>query len=156
MVQFNTIEAIDVANWFISKAEKENSQMGLAKLNKLVFYAHGWCLCLYNMPLVTEHIIAMSWGPSFPSIYEFAGIYGSGPITSKLGVGSVADGDPRVPLLERIWVVYGSFSAEQLSRLVCELDGPWFKTIKENRDRRGATILDKTLKDYFGSLAKYH
>lgn len=143
-----------VANWFINKARECGDSITAMKLQKLIFYAHGWCLALYEDPLVEDQVEAWTYGPVFPHIYHLAKSYGSKPITSLLNEffsepSIVGAGDPRVPLLERIWDIYGKYSAIELSEMTHEPGGPWDTTIKENPGRRGTDIPDEVLKVYF-------
>jgi uncharacterized phage-associated protein len=128
-----TIEA--VANWFIKKANENGESLTAMKLQKLIYYAHGWCLALYNLPLVEDQVQAWTYGPVFPRIYHLAKAYGSEPIDSLLysylsTPSVVQDSDPRIPLLEKIWEVFGKYSASQLSRMTHEPGGPWDKVSK--------------------------
>ena len=158
MTSLLTTEA--VANWFILKAKENGESITAMKLQKLIYYAHGWCLALYERPLVKDKVQAWTYGPVFPHIYHLAKAYGSEPIDSLLyGYRSppsvVQDSDPRIPLLEKIWEVFGKYSASQLSRMTHELGGPWDRTRKDNPDRRGATIPEELLTEYFSETGAY-
>lgn len=146
-----------VGNWFINKAKENGTSITAMKLQKLIFYAHGWCLALYSTPLVEDQVEAWTYGPVFPHIYHLAKSYGSQPITSLLNdffsePSLVPAGDPRIPLLEKIWDVYGKYTALDLSEMTHEPGGPWDITVKNNPGRRGTDIPDTLLKDYFQSL----
>ncbi len=146
-----------VANWFILKSKEQAESMTAMKLQKLIYYAHGWCLALYNEPLVEDQVEAWTYGPVFPKVYHLAKYYGSEPITSPLNEifsdpSFIPGSDPRIPLLEKIWEVYGGYSASQLSRMTHEVGAPWDKTIKDNPGRRGTDIPDKVLQEYFSQV----
>ena len=146
-----------VANWFIIKATESGERLTAMKLQKTIYYAHGWCLALYKVPLVTEYVQARIFGPIFPSIYDLSKKYGSNPIDSLLyeyasTPSLIQDSDPRIPLLERIWEVYGKYSATHLSMMVNEIDGPLSITLKNNLGRRGMNIPEDLLTEYFISL----
>jgi uncharacterized phage-associated protein len=149
-----------VANWFILKAKENGESITAMKLQKLIYYAHGWCLALYKRPLVEDKVQAWTYGPVFPHVYHLAKAYGSDPIDSLLygyfpPPSVVQDSDPRIPLLEKIWDVFGKYSASQLSRMTHELGGPWDKTIKLNPGRRGTTIPEDLLIEYFSKTGAY-
>lgn len=130
------------------------------KLQKLIYYAHGWCLALYNKPLVEDQVQAWTYGPVFPRVYHLAKTYGSEPIDSLLygylSEPSVVQGsDPRIPLLEKIWEVFGKYSASQLSRMTHEPGGPWDKISKSYPGRKGTTIPEDLLTEYFAKTGAY-
>jgi uncharacterized phage-associated protein len=146
-----------VANWFINKAKEEGKSITAMKLQKLIYYAHGWCLGLYNTALVEDQVEAWTYGPVFPHVYHLAKTYGSRPISSLLSnifaePSLVAEGDPRIPLLEKIWETYSKYTALELSDMTHEPDGPWQKTILLNPGRRGTDIPDDVLRNYFQQL----
>jgi len=145
------LSSLAVANWFIEKARSGNQSITAMKLQKLIYYAQGWCLALYDEPLVSERVEAWQYGPVFPDVYHAAKGYGSGPITEPLEPYSIAfsfditdqnvpEGDPRISILEKIWNVYGKFSAYQLSSMTHIDGGPWQQTWLNNPGRRGTDI----------------
>jgi len=145
-----------VANWFIKKVRENGHSITVMKLQRLVYYAHGWCLALYKTALVKDQVEAWAFGPVFPRIYHLAKQYGSQPITSPLSdsftkPSLVAGDDPRVPLLEKIWEVYGRYTDSQLSRMANKPDGPWHRTMQLNPGRRGTNIPDSELINHFSS-----
>lgn len=60
-------------------------------------------------------------------------------------------GDPRIPLLERIWSVYGDFTDIQLLRFVC--NGPMNGIREKAEGYRFATIPDTWLRDEFRAMS---
>jgi uncharacterized phage-associated protein len=158
MTSYLTTEA--VANWFILKAKENGESITAMKLQKLIYYAHGWCLALYNVALVEDQVQAWIYGPVFPRLYHLAKAYGSEPIDSLLygylsAPSIVQDSDPRIPLLEKIWEVFGKYSASQLSRMTHEPDGPWDKISKSYPGRKRTTIPEDLLTDYFAKTGAY-
>lgn len=147
------------ANWFISKAKESGERVTAMKLQKLIYYAHGWCLALYGRPLVNEQVEALQYGPVFPSVYHSAKGYGSSPIDNLLETffgdsPEIPRDDPRIPLFERIWEIYGKFTAYQLSNMTHETDTPWHVTWASCQGRKGTDIPDERLKLYFQSKIK--
>jgi uncharacterized phage-associated protein len=146
-----------VANWFINKAKEEGISITAMKLQKLIYYAHGWCLGLYKTALVEDQAEAWTFGPVFPHVYHLAKSYGSRPISSLLSnifdePSLIAEGDPRIPLLEKIWKIYSKYTALELSDMTHEPGGPWHKTIQQNPGRLGTDIPDEELIIYFQNL----
>ena len=144
--------AIAVANAFIEKAKLRGiTNLTPMKLQKLVFYAHSWCLVMNNKPLVKDKIFAWPYGPVIESIYhEFKG-NGSNNITSP-GTEFVWDNDPnatvlakyvapKIPesdkdtysLIDAILDVYGNETAIYLSNLTHRPGSAWAETQEQHR-----------------------
>lgn len=148
----NYLSSLAVANWFLDK--KPNSTV--MRLQRLTYFSHCWCLVLYNRPLTDEFVSAFRWGPVFPSIYDAAKEYGSGPINYPLSepLGSpptISEQDPRIPLLLKIQEIYGSYSDSQLSRIATEENGPWHTTIVNHPGRKKPNIDENLISSYFKS-----
>lgn len=137
-----------IANYFIEKA-------GLGKLTqmqvqKLCFYAHGWYMALdkEGRPLIGDSVEVWRFGPVFRRLYSEFKEFGAGPITrqaielqfervdGKLRADCFtpsienelpADVDRSlvVAVLERVWELYGGFTAYQLSNLTHSEGEPW-------------------------------
>src|SRR5262245_56745225 len=118
-----TFPAKAVANFFLEKGFKEEIPISPMKVQKLVYFGHGWSLGLTGDPFIEEVIEAWPYGPVIKSLYhEFKG-YGNGPITvlateavwptgtkfEEMDVVAprITDGDPSnakrvIPLLNRV------------------------------------------------------
>jgi uncharacterized phage-associated protein len=126
-----------VANYFLELAEANGEALSPMKLQKLIYFAHGWHLALYNEPLINEPIYAWKFGPVITSVYHEFKKFGYSPIT-----GTAIDDDedgvwlPSIPredertrgLLKRVWDVYRKFTAVQLSNMTHAPDTPWRTT----------------------------
>ena len=65
------ISCVDVANYFLTLTNDESGDlMSLLKLQKLVYYAQGLHLAIYDKPLFGEVIIAHETGPVCPALCE--------------------------------------------------------------------------------------
>src|ERR1700722_8483585 len=71
-----------IANEFIALASKAGSALSPLKLQKLVYFAHGWCLALTGRPLISDRVQAWQYGPVIPSIYHEFKYVGNGSISS--------------------------------------------------------------------------
>lgn len=71
-----------VANYFLDKAREDGVDLSPMKLQKLIYFAHGWHLAIYGEPLIDESVEAWAWGPVISSIYHDFKKYGRDPITS--------------------------------------------------------------------------
>lgn len=159
--------AVAVANAFIDIGKQNNANdLTPMKLQKLVYFAHGWNLGATGAPLINEQVEAWRYGPVVRSIYEVAKQFGNSHIGSYLSTMVLTpDGNwvmvPQLlgeqesqgvkPLLNWIWSQYGHYSGIQLSNMTHEPETPWKKTVDETP---GFLSLNKDIdtdiiKDYF-------
>ncbi len=153
-----------IANFFVQRGQHDGHPVDPMKLQKLIYFAHGWHLAVHGEPLMNERVEAWSYGPVAPSVYHRVKGHGSAPIDFPIfhqgpggpHVPTVAD-ERSIALLERIWEVYGSYSSIELSRMSHDPEGPWSATW-ENESMRGAVkgvdIPDERIKDYFVRVAR--
>lgn len=163
-----------VANYFLDLAQESGRAVDPLQLQKLVYFGHGWYLALTGVPLVDEHPEAWKYGPVFPSLYHGFKQYGAEPISGRAEdwrldanpatgrhtllrpVTPTLDDDPDVArreyakqVLRRVWDVYGSWTAVQLSQLTHVPGGPWDLTRRQNPDRTGSDIADPIIRAHF-------
>jgi uncharacterized phage-associated protein len=137
-------------------------------LQKLVFYAHGWSLALTGEPLIFNRIEAWDYGPVIPDLYQVFKKYGNEAIiapaqewvfrdrkiflTTPTVEGSPQDSE-RVSaqkIIERVWQLYGRFTAVRLSNATHAPGTPWEKVYKSGQ--RNILIPNPIIKTYFESL----
>ena len=169
--------AAAVANWFLARAERDGVSLDPIKLQKLIYFADGWCLALTDKPLIDEHIEAWDYGPVVPSIYHEFKDFGRNAITrratafeprpgkiagfatflnSKIVEPEIRDDPDTEQLLERIWRVYGKFSGVQLANMTHAPDSAWHKARATTPDgRKGTDIQDALIREEFvGKIAR--
>lgn len=154
-------DAKAIANYFLDLAEGSGQTLNPMKIQKLVYFAHGWHLAAYNRPLIDEQVQAWRYGPVIPSLYHEFKQYGSGPITGRattlecyesgsLRLVTPAVGDEEVmSLLSTVWEVYKNYSAIQLSNLTHEKGSPWDQTFAQSEGRKSVDIPDDLIRRYF-------
>jgi len=166
-----------VANYFLDLAEADGKRLDPMQIQKLVYFAHGWYLALTGDPLVEEHPEAWAYGPVFPTLYHEFKRYGAGHIPGRALEWQLemnpASGEPinfrpmtltlddpdetrrefAKQVLQRVWGVYGSWTAVQLSQLTHESGGPWDVTRRQNPGRKGTDIADPLIRDHFSKKA---
>lgn len=135
--------------------------MTAMKIQKLVYYAHGWSLATTGRPLIDEAVEAWKYGPVIPSLYHEFKKYGSGSITEKataveycdsvsnpvrLVTPSVTDTET-MDLLNAVWEAYGDLSGIQLSNLTHQPGSPWSEIYRTGR--RSIDIPDDVIKAHF-------
>lgn len=158
-----THSALSIANAFLDLAKAEGKGISPMKLQKLVYYAHGWHLGLFGDPLIDETIEAWKYGPVIQSIYHEFKCFGSSNIASP---GTVFDFDtsdfvePRpegdedvLALIRTIWREYGNYSALKLSSMTHIPNGPWANARAGHEEARSVPIPNESIKQYFEKLA---
>jgi len=161
--------ALAVANEFVAIANKSHCHdLTPIKLQKLVYFAHGWNLALTGKPLITERIQAWQYGPVIPELYREFKSSGNTPIT-QLATDLEWDCDnnqpeistPRIQsdsadssftrgLVEKIWDVYGKYTPAKLVQATHEPDSPWTKA--HINGQKNIVITDPEIEAYFKEL----
>ena len=157
MTQSSTLA---IANFFIRKSLKEKKPITQIKLQKLVFFAHGFYLALNERPLVNEKIEAWQYGPVVPSIYHRFKNWGNNPITKVQIENSVnlIINEEDIDFLDLVWHKYSRYSASQLVKISHEKGGPWQKAIDKSKALVGfvvPNIMINNLEIYIYFKSKY-
>ena len=115
----------EVAEYFLSLADEDAGDLiSNLKLQKLVYYAQGFHLALFDEPLFEEPIEAWTHGPVVPDLYRAYKEYGSGGIPSPKEIDLAIYTDEQKELLDEVYTVYGQFSAWKLRNMTHE-EAPW-------------------------------
>lgn len=137
-----------IANYFIDFARQDGATISPMKLQKLVYFAHGYYLAITGKPLIEEEIQAWQYGPVIESLYHEVKHYGNNGITEKIRMpNELALPKHIVDFLQKIWEVFGTFTAVQLSNMTHETGAPWEKVWKRNAIR--LIIPSEVIREYF-------
>ncbi len=157
-----------IANYFIERANSEGQGVTPMKVQKLVYFAYGWHLAIYDSPLIYEEMQAWDYGPVFPELYRAIKHYGSGKVVGFAGVVydmhpfnktcphvAIDDGNVR-SLLDRIWKVYGGYTGVKLSNMTHLAGSPWSQIKKQHGGQipQCVPIPDSSIKAYFEELGQ--
>ena len=138
------ISANDVADYFLSKNDETAGDLiSNLKLQKLLYYAQGFCLALTDKRLFAEPLEAWTHGPVVPRVYRRFKEYGETALPSA-GQRPRFDKETSA-LLDEVYQVYGQFSAWKLREMTHQ-ETPWKCT------ETGQTISHSALKSYFKTL----
>ena len=148
-----------VANEFLRTRLGRISPM---KLQKLVYYSHGWSLALFDEPLIEDRIEAWQYGPVIPALYYEFKEFGNSPITrlaKELAIegepGRAVEVEPEMvderpkKLVQKVWDRLGHYSAVELSNLTHSENEPWFKVPKK---RPGIAIPNELIRNCFKDM----
>ncbi len=134
-------KANDISQWFINRAIESNANEGgdyitNLKLHKLMYYAQGCHLAMYNEPLFNEEIYNWEYGPVVKSIYQ---CNSKNPFTEYK---QIKIDEKTNALLEEVYKVFGKFSAWALMEMTHSED-PWKNT------NRNDIIPKESIRQYF-------
>lgn len=139
-----------IANYFIKKSKLQNSPITHLKLQKLVYIAHGWYLALTSNSLIVEPIERYEHGLIISSIFEEFISYGNSPIEdfAKVSIdSSIICDDYLIRFLNRVWDVFGNYSAVELAAMCHYSDSPYYIS----KDR---FVNNHQIREYFIKVAK--
>jgi uncharacterized phage-associated protein len=158
-----------IANEFLKIAKAKGDALTQMKLQKLVYFAHGWYLALTGQPLISERVEAWQYGPVIRALYQDFKAYGNDPIKAP-AAGFQMDGgklksktlslddcaekeeaDQAKALVARIYEVYGRFSAVRLSNSTHMPGTPWDQIYQNGK--KSLVIPDEFIRQYFQGLA---
>lgn len=172
------ISAKAVANFFIdAAAQAGDTSLSPMKLQKLVYYAHGWHLGLTGEPLIDGEIQAWPYGPVIPELYHEFKHFGNWQVTDhatdmiwngapgktqdfafgapKVDNDGSPESDRRLAILNRVWEVYKAYTATQLSNVTHQPNTPWDTVNKQyvGGIPKGTAIPDDIIRAYFAKMA---
>lgn len=110
--------ALDIANYFLAKAQQDEQELlSNLKLQKLVYYAQGFYLALYSMPLFDEAIEAWNYGPVVPELYHLYKSYGKEGIPPDNNFVLSSIDEKTTEFLDEVYAVMGQYSAFRLMEI---------------------------------------
>ena len=148
--------ALDVANALIAKSHSVSSPISHMKLQKLVYFAFGWYGAITKQNLFEDEIQAWKFGPVVPDLYHRFKLYYLNPIPLNHFFASGSRLNPELlPLINKIWEVYGHFSAEELVNKTHEVGTPWHQAWFSPHNSYGSSniAIDKaSIRQHFEQL----
>lgn len=143
----------DVADFFIQLAneDKEAHDMTNLRLNKLLYFAQGHYLAMYDEPLFEEDFQLWEFGPVVRCIYDEYKSLGSSPITKYEDMDEKRPfTDKEQSLLFDILVNYADYTTSELVNLAHKKGSPW-----ELNFEKGVSSIPLTkedMKKYFKNI----
>lgn len=138
------LNCYQVADYFLAKQDTEaGDTISNLKLQKLVYYAQGFHLAIFNKPLFNEQIQAWMHGPVVPELYQKFKIYGSGAIPPITEIDLIQFKEETLSFLDEVYSVFNQYSGWALRNMTHE-ELPW----KEHEADAGV-ISTESMKAYF-------
>jgi uncharacterized phage-associated protein len=143
------IKPIDVANFFLSAMDEEAGDLiSNLKMQKLVYYAQGVYLAMFDKKLFDEDIVAWEHGPVVLSLYHEFKKFGRGAIESDFKNFDInIFTEQQQEMLREVHITFGQFSAWVL-RNMTHKEKPWVETTNNGNVMDGV-IDEKLMKEYF-------
>ena len=143
------MRAIDVAKYFLYKANQEGDLITNLKMQKLLYYAQAWYLVNFGKPLFDDHILAWNLGPVVKSVYNEYKEFRHTPIMFEEDFGENIKQFDKDDLrfLDDFYDQFSCYSAHDLVNMSHSED-PWKKAYKT-----ASQIIDlKLMKDFYTKL----
>jgi len=165
-----------VANRFLELAERDGRTVSPMKLQKLMYYAHGWHMAADAGELVDDEFQAWDYGPVLATIYHEFSDFGNQPITRRAFEVRAKDGKAKLyapairdeaseagdenkaefsnALIEAAWDIYGPYDAVRLSHMTHEKGTPWW-TVRQRAKKqlgivpKGLHIPNSLIREWF-------
>ena len=126
------MEAIDIAKFFLYKANQDGEIITNLKMQKLLYYAQAWYLVNFNKPLFDDEILAWSLGPVVRSVYDEYKEHRHTPIIYEDGDGEILKkfkNEKDIKFLKDFYDKFIGFSAHDLVNM-SHNEEPWKKAYK--------------------------
>jgi uncharacterized phage-associated protein len=137
--------ALEIARYFVENGQSYTDLSNL-KIQKLLYYAQGFHLALYESPLFLEELEAWDHGPVVPSVYHELKLFGANPVNFQAHSNYQTWDQNISAFLNRILEMFGKYSAMSL-RNMTHLESPWI----ENYNKLSQSIPQQSIKQYFSS-----
>jgi uncharacterized phage-associated protein len=143
-------QAIQVANWFISKAAESGDLFTHLKVQKLLYYAEAWTQVLLDQNLFNEKIQAWAHGPVVPEVFQAFKEYGWNPLPIPPSNPIPNLDNDILEVLTQVYDTYGDLPAKTLESMTHD-DAPWItaRGTLEPEERCEVVMPKDRIKEYF-------
>lgn len=155
-------EARKICNFLLSQYSATAFDLSNLRLNKLLYFIHGWSLTRRPQGIVRNHFEAWKLGPVIKPVYDTFKKYGESPVSSPAEFVDYSTGQTvAIPfddiiaadrqLIVQVFDSYAGYSTGQLVALSHQPGGPWDTVLKgvERGDRSSPRIPDVLIRQYF-------
>jgi uncharacterized phage-associated protein len=151
-----TLNAQQIAKYFIWKAAGEKKAITNKKLQKLLYYSQAWSLVLRDKKLFSDKIEAWVHGPAVRDVYFEYKKFGFGPISENVVKNDLEKiSSDTKKFLDHVWSVYGKKDAAYLEYL-SHSETPWQKAREGLESHIGSEneISTRDMKEFYSSKIK--
>lgn len=126
----NKVNIFNVANFFLNIVDRDSgSTITPLKLQKILYYAQGYHLAMYDKELFEEDFEAWVHGPANPDIYDKYKDYGCSAISEPKENEVPSFDESLVDFLYDIWGTFGIYDGKYLEELTHQ-ETPWIEARK--------------------------
>lgn len=144
------VNIFDVANFFLKIVDRESgSTITPLKLQKILYYAQGYYLAMYDEALFPEDFQAWAHGPANEQIYEKYNVYGYDSIPEPQEENNI-NNDKISDFLNDIWQTFGIYDGKFLEEQTHK-EEPWINARKGYApgERCNVVITKNSMKKFF-------
>lgn len=153
-----------VANFFLDLAAAHGETLDLLKLQKLVYFAHGWHAGYTGEPMLFSPVQAWRFGPVIPALFHEFLHFGLSPITVPareyvkrkgkfVDVPVPRDPDMRAFLTE-VWEGYGGYTGAKLRDFTHAPHAPWAQTRRRFKGLREVDIPFELIREHYAAAVE--
>jgi uncharacterized phage-associated protein len=143
-VALKTYPALDIARYILATAPEDGGISNL-KLQKLCYYAQGFCTAMRGTPLFSDRVVAWDHGPVVTALYHEYKPFGANPIPTPSNFDkSKIDKADRIAL-DDIIEYFGQYSAWKLRNMTHD-EPPWANAYKK---ASGSEISLQSMVEFF-------
>jgi uncharacterized phage-associated protein len=155
-------EARKICNFLLARYDAEAYNLTNLRLNKLLYFIHGWALTNRPNGLVRNHFEAWKLGPVIKPVFDTFKVFGEKRIQGLAQHLDYASGQkkpisyediarPDVDTIISVFESYTRYSTSELVALTHEAGGPWdvVFTAWSNDNRLSPRIPNDLIRDYF-------
>ena len=129
-------EARKICNFLIVRRDTHKFPLTNLRLNKLLYFIHGWGLTSRPDGLIRNHFFAWMHGPVLRPVYDAFKVYGEGTIAGPARYLDYMAGENRpvayddilpddAAIIESVFASYDRYATHQLVDLTHVVGGPW-------------------------------
>ncbi len=155
-------DARAIANFILDEFDSNAYVISNKKINKLIYFAHGFSLVRLRVPLVKNHIEAWVHGPVVKVVYDAFKQFEHRPIVERATYFNYAVGgeeivpysgvgDEQRQLAKKVVSHFVGYSADDLEDMTHSQFGPWAKVWNTPEEKRGlrSRIPDEDILAFF-------
>lgn len=154
----NEKNIFNVATFFLNIVDRDfGSAITPLKLQKILYYAQGYYLAMFDEPLFNEDFQAWAHGPVNPEIYEKYKEYGFDSIDAP-DISEIPNFDEKtVDFLCKIWATFGIFDGKYLEELTHK-ESPWLNAREGYKPGEVCheVITKESMKEFFKTKLNEH
>jgi uncharacterized phage-associated protein len=155
-------DARAIANLILDEFDAIENSISNKKINKLIYFCHGFSLLRIGTPLVRNHAEAWVHGPVFRVVYDAFKQFDYRPITSRAQFFNFVTGleekvnydtitSTQLELTKKVAGHFVRYSADDLEDMTHSQFGPWAKVWNTPESERGfrSRIPDEEIHAFF-------